>query len=49
MTPDDDVIATQDPDLISDALMIIDLDKIGFEYGDCEDESITGEIKWFEI
>ena len=29
--------------------MPISLRKVGFEYGDCNTEKISGEIKWFEI
>ena len=28
---------------------MIPLGKIGFEYGDCQKQSIAGEIKWLEI
>ena len=29
--------------------MTIDLSKIGFEYGRCKRETITGDISWFEL
>ena len=29
--------------------MLYSLDKIGFEYGECKDETVTGEISWLEL
>ena len=29
--------------------MVLDLRKIGFEYGDCQKIGVSGEIKWFEL
>ena len=46
-TPYDPAIV--DKDEIKKASLHYELDAVGFEYGDCKEEKIDGEIKWFEI
>ena len=46
---DQEVLDSGDKEQISAAKMSFDLDKIGFEYGDCKKLTIAGEISWFEI
>ena len=38
-----------DPDEFAEATYPIKLNKVGFEYGDCQEEQVTGEIYWYEI
>ena len=44
-----EIEAAGDPDAIKEAELPINLDKIGFEYGDCERIEVEGDIKWFEL
>ena len=37
------------PEEILAARRPIDLKKVGFEYGACEENQITGEVHWLEI
>ena len=46
-TPYDQTI--YDPDEIKVASKHYELDAIGFEYGDCKEEKIDGDVLWFEI
>ena len=44
-----EIEAAGDPEAIKEAELPINLDKIGFEYGDCERIEVDGDIKWFEL
>ena len=44
-----EILESGDEEQIEAAKMSFELDKIGFEYGDCKKLTVTGEIAWFEI